>query len=118
MSNQQLRRVRYVLPAFLLVWLCVALDAARPDSWASPTTREYRSSNDKYAARVVPAWGEAPSIRQLRSDLPHKVDSVLKRGVAQRPEDRFQSASQFVDELAAALQLSRKRRGRWWQFWR
>ncbi len=58
MFDLQSYRVQCILLTFLLFWLCVGMSAAWADSWASPTTQEYRSSNDKYVARVVPAWAE------------------------------------------------------------
>ena len=58
MFGSQPSHIRYILPAFLLAWSCTGPNVGWADSWASPTTQEHRSSNGKYVARVVPAWGE------------------------------------------------------------
>jgi WD40 repeat protein/serine/threonine protein kinase len=44
-----------------------------------------------------------PPIRRLRPDLPEKVEAVLRKGMAKRPEDRFQSASAFARAFREAL---------------
>src|SRR5512136_312673 len=44
-----------------------------------------------------------PSVRLTRPDLPAGLDSVMQKGLAKRPDDRFQRASEFVSALAAAL---------------
>jgi serine/threonine-protein kinase len=55
-----------------------------------------------------------PSVRALRPDVPERVDAVVKRAMAKRPQDRFRS----MDELAGALEsclaevLETKARGR------
>ena len=44
-----------------------------------------------------------PSVRALRPDVPERVDSVVAKAMAKRPEDRFES----MDALAAALEACR-----------
>ncbi len=57
MPGSQPCHIRYILLGFLLLWSCTGPNVVWADTWASPTTQEYRSSNDKYVARVVPALG-------------------------------------------------------------
>ena len=44
----------------------------------------------------------APSVLDERKDLPASVGEVVARALAKQPEDRFQSASELSDALAAA----------------
>jgi serine/threonine-protein kinase len=62
--------------------------------------------------------GPAPSIRGRRPELPRTVDLTLQRAMSVRPEDRFRSAGQFVEELDGALGLCQEADKKWWQFWR
>jgi serine/threonine protein kinase len=62
--------------------------------------------------------GAVPSIRGCRPELPRRVELNLERAMAVRPEDRFRSAGEFVEELDGALQLSHEEDKKWWQFWR
>jgi ABC-type branched-subunit amino acid transport system substrate-binding protein len=59
----------------------------------------------------------APSASRLRSGLPAGVDAVLARGLAKRPEDRFESCGELMSALAEAIGLSPQaastRRRRW-----
>lgn len=50
-----------------------------------------------------------------RQTLPGGVASVLKRALALRPEDRYESASEFVNALELA---SHQKSPKWWQIWR
>jgi len=43
-----------------------------------------------------------PLPRQIRPELPEAVERVILKAMAKAPEDRFQSAQQMVDALAAA----------------
>jgi serine/threonine protein kinase len=61
---------------------------------------------------------QAPSIRGWRPELPRRVDLTLQQAMALRPEDRYRSAGQFVEELAQALRVCQEERKKWWQFWR
>jgi eukaryotic-like serine/threonine-protein kinase len=56
----------------------------------------------------------APSIRERQPELARSVDRTLQRAMALRPEDRYQSASQFVEALRRGLHGAGKK---WWQFW-
>jgi hypothetical protein len=60
----------------------------------------------------------APSVRTFRPELPKGVDRTIQRAMALRPEDRFVSAGQFVEELDRALRFRAGDGKRWWQFWR
>jgi serine/threonine-protein kinase len=48
-----------------------------------------------------------PSVRALRPDVPERVDAVIARAMAKRPEDRFAS----MGELAVALESCRESEG-------
>jgi putative two-component system response regulator len=43
-----------------------------------------------------------PSTRELRGELSAHIEEVLRRGLAKRPEDRFQTAAAFVAALKPA----------------
>ncbi len=45
-----------------------------------------------------------PLPRQIRPELPEAVERVILKAMAKAPEDRFQSAQQMVNALAAAAQ--------------
>jgi serine/threonine-protein kinase len=45
-----------------------------------------------------------PIPSEINPDLPPAVDSVLLRGLAKRPDDRYSSADTFVEAFARALQ--------------
>jgi serine/threonine-protein kinase len=47
---------------------------------------------------------EPPSILQERSDLPAEVAQVVKRSLAKRPEDRYQTAGELAENLALAAE--------------
>jgi serine/threonine-protein kinase len=60
---------------------------------------------------------KAPSIRGCRPELPRRVDLTLQQAMALRPEDRYRSAGQFVEELDQALRVFQGGPKKWWQFW-
>jgi serine/threonine protein kinase len=62
--------------------------------------------------------GPVPDILEHRPELPRAVDLTLRRAMAVRPEDRFRSAGQLVDELDSALRSGSHGQRRWWQIWR
>ncbi len=43
-----------------------------------------------------------PPVTELRPELPTRVDSVVARGMAKRPEDRYRSTGEFAKALATA----------------
>lgn len=47
---------------------------------------------------------EAPSIRSICSDLPVKLEAVVLRSMAKKPEDRFATVTEMADTLEAAIQ--------------
>ncbi len=46
--------------------------------------------------------GDLPDLHRLRPDLSDAIISVLQRGAAKNPEDRFESATAFREALRAA----------------
>jgi len=60
------------------------------------------SEYDVLKAQVEQA---APSILDENPDLPAELDAVLRRALAKRPEDRFQSAAEFRTALEALGEL-------------
>jgi serine/threonine-protein kinase len=44
-----------------------------------------------------------PSIREQRPDVPPRVEAAVQRAMAKRPEDRFQTMTDFCRELEACL---------------
>jgi serine/threonine protein kinase len=44
-----------------------------------------------------------PSVADARPDVPVRLDAALRRVMAKRPEERFPSMADFVDELEAVL---------------
>jgi serine/threonine protein kinase len=49
--------------------------------------------------------GAVPNIRACKPELPPRVDLALQKGMALRPEKRFGSPGQFVEELDKALRI-------------
>jgi serine/threonine-protein kinase len=43
-----------------------------------------------------------PKVTELRPDLPAKVDDVIAKGMAKRPEDRYRTTSEFAKALTLA----------------
>jgi len=52
--------------------------------------------------------GPRPSARAVNPALPAAVDEVLKRGMAQLPEQRYATCTEFADALESALRLGQK----------
>ena len=44
-----------------------------------------------------------PSVTALRPDLPAAVDAVIERALAKRPDDRYATCAELLDDAAAAL---------------
>lgn len=58
------------------------------------------SGDNLMAVAIRHVRDPVPSVRALRPDVPERLDAVLARAMAKRPEDRFGS----MDALAAALE--------------
>jgi WD40 repeat protein/serine/threonine protein kinase len=61
------------------------------------------TGNTPYALMYQHLNNPPPSIRLLRPDLPQSVEKVLLKGMAKRPEHRFQRASEFASAFREAL---------------
>jgi eukaryotic-like serine/threonine-protein kinase len=60
--------------------------------------------SESFAAQGRQHVEDEPPRASLRNrDLPRSVDAVLARGMAKRPEDRWESASAFAEAIEAAL---------------
>jgi serine/threonine protein kinase len=46
-----------------------------------------------------------PDVRAVRPNVPHELVAILKRALKVDPAERYMSASQMADDLAAALEL-------------
>ena len=49
------------------------------------------------------ASGQPPPIRELRPEVPEEVVQIVKRALAKRPEERYQTAAELAADLRAAL---------------
>lgn len=49
-----------------------------------------------------------PVLSLIRADITPHIDHVILKAIAKRPEDRFQTASEFSTALAQAIQISDK----------
>jgi hypothetical protein len=49
---------------------------------------------------------EPPSLRERRPDVPERLDAVVRRALANDPDQRQQSAAEFAVEAAGAVDLS------------
>jgi serine/threonine protein kinase len=54
---------------------------------------------------------EIPSLRQLRPEVPAAVEATVRRMLAKRPLDRFQTPGEVAQALAAVPQLGARRPG-------
>ncbi|MDX2077799.1 MAG: serine/threonine-protein kinase [bacterium] len=98
------------------------IDYMAPEQIMNSTTVDYRA--DIYAlgvvlyhvlAGVLPFKGTlaqvlfahinqpAPDIRQIRPDIPLEVSIAIQRALQKDPNDRFQSATEFVQALTSGL---------------
>lgn len=57
-----------------------------------------------------------PSLRHIRPDLPARIDAVLRRMLAKRPGDRYQSMTEVIVALQEVLRQPRPR-GVWFRRW-
>jgi serine/threonine-protein kinase len=67
--------------------------------WMLTGTHPYRTEN------ILQLWeaknaGPTQLLGKLRPDLPKCIDSVLRKGMAPKPEDRFRSAREFAEAFA------------------
>lgn len=44
-----------------------------------------------------------PSVREINPDLPPALDAAIQRAMAKKPEDRYDTATDFADDIARAL---------------
>ncbi len=58
-------------------------------------------SNTDYGLMEAHLHSAPPALGELEVKCPPVLEAILRRSIAKRPEDRFQSAEQFRDELAA-----------------
>ncbi len=54
---------------------------------------------------------DVPSVREFAPELPEEIDALLRRAMARDPEDRFESAGVFQEELIHFLYGSEQRVG-------
>jgi serine/threonine protein kinase len=60
-----------------------------------------------------------PRLRQWRDDVPSALQAIFERMIAKKPEDRYGSLEELLEDLADFEEgrLAPKRRRPWWQFW-
>lgn len=49
------------------------------------------------------ARGDAPPLRRVRPGVPRDLDTVVRKAMARRPEDRYQTAAELADDLGRFL---------------
>jgi serine/threonine-protein kinase len=59
------------------------------------------------------AAGTTPSLRRSDPAVPLFVERAVERALAKRPDDRFQSASEFAEALTSEMVVARVGRRRW-----
>jgi serine/threonine-protein kinase len=59
------------------------------------------------------AAGTTPSLRRSDPAIPLFVERAVERALAKRPDERFQSASEFAEALTSELVVARVGRRRW-----
>ena len=86
-----------------------------PESFAAPEQLQDRApdmASDVYSfgrlvflllAGTSPGTGPLPPIATIRSDVPGAVNGVLRRATDPEPQRRYGDASEFLDDLHAAL---------------
>ena len=53
------------------------------------------------------AVGKLPDLKTMRRDLPPKLATTLKKGVALDPADRFESAHEYSQAITASMRSGR-----------
>jgi hypothetical protein len=64
----------------------------------------FRSVTEMQRARLEDPMAQPPRIQEIRPDVPDSLASVLERGLALDPADRFASAWAWRDALRASIQ--------------
>ena len=67
-------------------------------------TKPFKSDSLPALVHMI-VYEERPSPRSVNPDLPMAVDDVMKKALAASPEGRYDSCTQFVGALAAALKV-------------
>jgi len=65
-------------------------------------TRPFTSDSISALTYMI-VHAERPSARAANPNLPESADEIFRTGLAKRPEERYQTCSQFVAALTAAL---------------
>jgi serine/threonine-protein kinase len=61
------------------------------------------SANNQFSIMYKIIHSEPPSILDLRSDLPGILDQIVKKAIAKRLEERYQTCMAFAEDLRVAL---------------
>ena len=80
----------------LTVMLYELLTGAKPFPGSNVTTIMYKVINEEPAAPTV-----------LNPGLPPLVNSIIQKGLSKNPEDRFQSAAEYVKALNVVLEIAK-----------
>lgn len=76
------------------------------------TGRPPFTGRNAHAVRVLHASEPPPSVVELRPELDATVDDALRVAMAKAPEDRFQTATAFVEALEGTRPIPRRRTNR------
>lgn len=61
------------------------------------------------------AEDEVPALSDYRKDVPAPLETLVKKALAKDPDERFQTATDFVEELDKATLAGRSTGGRFWK---
>jgi serine/threonine-protein kinase len=67
--------------------------------WTLSGTHPYKTQNSMQLLEAKKT-GPSQTLRELRPDLSSRIDAVLRKGMAPKPKDRFQSARELAESLA------------------
>lgn len=81
----------------------VDIFAASVMLWESLTRKRLFTRESPGATVQAVLKGEIPSVRHFRPSLPASIDEVLERGLAAKPSERYQTALEMAEAIAAAL---------------